>query len=105
MTGFERALVKVLAEHLKAVKALQPMLEVKDVIKSKQRQADLRQLVGGLVAATRAMEQRTKSLEGELHATSQQVNDLLRAKRVTFLPKPAGAIEITHALRRVLDAV
>ncbi len=43
---------------------------------AERSQADLRQLVGGLVAATRAMEQRTKSLEGELHATSQQVNDL-----------------------------
>jgi diguanylate cyclase len=38
--------------------------------------ADLRKLVEGLVAATRAMEQRAKSLEGELHASSQQVQDL-----------------------------
>ena len=32
--------------------------------------ADLRKLVDGLIAATRAMEQRTKSLEGELQASS-----------------------------------
>jgi diguanylate cyclase len=38
--------------------------------------ADLRKLVEGLVAATRAMEQRTKMLEGELQASSEQVNDL-----------------------------
>jgi diguanylate cyclase len=38
--------------------------------------ADLRKLVDGLIAATRAMEQRTKSLEGELQASSQQVTDL-----------------------------
>ena len=39
-------------------------------------QADLRKLVEGLVAATRAMEQRAKALEGELQASSQQVHDL-----------------------------
>lgn len=38
--------------------------------------ADLRKLVDGLIAATRAMEQRTKSLEGELQASSAQVNEL-----------------------------
>jgi diguanylate cyclase len=38
--------------------------------------ADLRSLVDGLIAATRAMEARTKSLEGELQASSQQVNEL-----------------------------
>ncbi len=38
--------------------------------------ADLRKLVEGLVAATRAMEQRAKSLEGELQASSQQVHEL-----------------------------
>jgi diguanylate cyclase len=38
--------------------------------------ADLRKLVDGLLAATRAMEQRAKSLEGELQASSAQVNDL-----------------------------
>ena len=38
--------------------------------------ADLRKLVDGLVAATRAMEMRAKSLEGELQASSQQVNEL-----------------------------
>ncbi|MCP5412583.1 MAG: GGDEF domain-containing protein [Alphaproteobacteria bacterium] len=38
--------------------------------------ADLRALVDGLIAATRAMEARTKSLEGELQASSEQVNEL-----------------------------
>ncbi len=37
---------------------------------------DLRSLVEGLVAATRAMEQRTRSLESELQASSQQVSEL-----------------------------
>src|SRR5690348_10421528 len=38
--------------------------------------AELRKLVNDLVAATREMEQRTRSLEGELQRSSQQVNDL-----------------------------
>ncbi|HVV27864.1 MAG TPA: diguanylate cyclase [Rhizomicrobium sp.] len=38
--------------------------------------ADLRRLVDGLIAATRAMEQRAKILEGELQASSQQVSEL-----------------------------
>ena len=38
--------------------------------------ADLRALVDGLIAATRAMEARTRSLEGELQASSEQVNEL-----------------------------
>ena len=38
--------------------------------------ADVRKLVDGLVAATRAMEHRAKSLEGELQASSQQVSEL-----------------------------
>jgi diguanylate cyclase len=38
--------------------------------------ADMRKLVDGLIAATRAMEQRAKSLEGELQASSQQVTEL-----------------------------
>ena len=37
---------------------------------------DLRTLVGGLIAATREMEQRTKSLEGELQKSSAQVREL-----------------------------
>jgi diguanylate cyclase len=43
---------------------------------SERSPADLRRLVDGLIAATRAMELRTKSLEGELQASSQQVNEL-----------------------------
>ena len=38
--------------------------------------ADMRKLVEGLIAATRAMEERAKSLEGELQASSQQVSEL-----------------------------
>jgi diguanylate cyclase len=38
--------------------------------------ADVRKLVDGLIAATRAMEHRAKSLEGELQASSQQVSEL-----------------------------
>jgi diguanylate cyclase len=38
--------------------------------------ADLRKLVDGLISATRAMEVRAKSLEGELQASSQQVSEL-----------------------------
>ncbi|MFO1247924.1 MAG: GGDEF domain-containing protein [Alphaproteobacteria bacterium] len=38
--------------------------------------ADVRKLVEGLIAATRAMEERTKSLEGELQASSAQVTEL-----------------------------
>jgi len=37
---------------------------------------DLRALVGGLIAATREMEHRTKSLEGELQKSSAQVREL-----------------------------
>jgi diguanylate cyclase len=36
----------------------------------------LRKLVNGLLAATREMEQRTRSLESELQRSSEQVNDL-----------------------------
>jgi diguanylate cyclase len=38
--------------------------------------ADVRKLVDGLITATRAMELRAKSLEGELQASSQQVSEL-----------------------------
>ena len=37
---------------------------------SDRNPADVRKLVEGLIAATRAMEQRTKALEGELQASS-----------------------------------
>ena len=43
---------------------------------SERNPADLRKLVDGLIAATRAMEVRAKSLEGELQASSQQVSEL-----------------------------
>ena len=37
---------------------------------------DLRRLVGGLMSATKAMADRTRSLEGELQTSSRQVNEL-----------------------------
>ena len=43
---------------------------------SHQTPDDLRNLVGGLLSATKAMEERTRSLEGELQTSSQQVNEL-----------------------------
>ena len=43
---------------------------------SERSPADLRKLMDGLICATRAMEHRAKSLEGELQASSQQVTDL-----------------------------
>ena len=41
-----------------------------------QSPADLRKLVEGLIAATREMENRTKSLESELQKSSEQVSEL-----------------------------
>lgn len=37
---------------------------------------DLRRLVGGLISATKVMEERSKSLEGQLQNSSQQVSEL-----------------------------
>ena len=45
-------------------------------LSAEQSPADLRKLVDGLVAATREMEGRTKSLENELQRSSEQVTDL-----------------------------
>ena len=41
-----------------------------------QSPAGLRKMVDGLVGATRAMEERTKTLEGELQRSSEQVSEL-----------------------------
>ena len=43
---------------------------------SERSPADVRKLVENLISATRAMEQRTRSLEGELQASSAQVSEL-----------------------------
>ena len=43
---------------------------------SGQSPADMRKLVNDLIAATKAMETRTRSLEGELQKSSDQVNEL-----------------------------
>ena len=68
-----------------------------------QTPADLRKLVDGLLAATRAMEQRARSLEGELQASSAQVSDLkhkLDDVRKESMTDPLTGI----ANRKALDA-
>jgi diguanylate cyclase len=74
--------------------------------------ADVRKLVDGLLAATRAMEQRTRSLEGELQASSAQVSDLkskldnVRKESMTDpLTNIANRKAFDEAVRPVADAV
>ncbi|HET7084970.1 MAG TPA: GGDEF domain-containing protein [Rhizomicrobium sp.] len=74
--------------------------------------ADVRKLVDGLVAATRAMEQRTKSLEGELQASSQQVSELrtkladVRKESMTDpLTNIANRKAFDEAVRAAMEAV
>ena len=74
--------------------------------------ADIRKLVDGLIAATRAMEERTKSLEGELQASSAQVSDLrdkldnVRKESLTdALTNIANHKAFDVAVKQVLDAV
>jgi diguanylate cyclase len=50
--------------------------EVKGGLGGDQSPAGLRNLVDGLLGATRAMEERTKNLEGELERSSEQVSEL-----------------------------
>ncbi len=50
-----------------------------DELGTQRSAGDLRAVVQGLLGATKAMEERTKNLEGELQRSSAQVNDL-RAK-------------------------
>jgi diguanylate cyclase len=47
-----------------------------DELGTQRSAGDLRAVVQGLLGATRAMEERTKNLEGELQRSSQQVNEL-----------------------------
>ncbi len=65
---------------------------------SDRNPADVRKLVEGLIAATRAMEQRTKALEGELQASSQQVCDL-RGK-LDDVRKESMTDPLTHIANR-----
>ena len=70
--------------------------------------ADLRKLVDGLIAATHAMEQRAKSLEGELQASSQQVNELrdkLDDVRKESLTDPLTQIANRKAFDNAMQAV
>ena len=74
--------------------------------------ADLRKLVDGLIAATRAMEQRTKSLEGELQASSAQVSELrdklddVRKESLTDpLTNIANRKAFDNAVAQALEAV
>ncbi|MES2472964.1 MAG: GGDEF domain-containing protein [Pseudomonadota bacterium] len=74
--------------------------------------ADLRKLVEGLIAATREMEQRTKSLEGELQASSAQVSELrdkldnVRKESLTDpLTNIANRKAFDHAVLAAIEAV
>ena len=74
--------------------------------------ADMRKLVDGLIAATRAMEQRAKSLEGELQASSQQVTELrgkladVRKESLTDpLTNVANRKAFDEAVKAAIDAV
>ena len=60
--------------------------------------ADVRKLVDGLVAATRAMEHRAKSLEGELQASSQQVSEL--RTKLADVRKESMTDPLTHIANR-----
>src|SRR5579864_4187737 len=76
-------------------------------LSSEQSPADLRKLVDGLVAATREMESRTKSLESELQRSSEQVTDL-RSKldnvRKESLTDPLTGIANRKAFDNALEA-
>jgi diguanylate cyclase len=74
--------------------------------------ADVRKLVDGLVAATRAMEHRAKSLEGELQISSQQVSELrnkladVRKESMTDpLTNIANRKAFDEAIRTAMEAV
>jgi diguanylate cyclase len=74
--------------------------------------ADVRKLVDGLVAATRAMEHRAKSLEGELQVSSQQVSELrtkladVRKESMTDpLTNIANRKAFDEAIRTAMEAV
>ena len=74
---------------------------------AQQSPADLRKLVDGLLTATRDMENRARTLEGELQRSSQQINDL-RSKldhvRKESLTDPLTGIANRKAFDAALDA-
>jgi diguanylate cyclase len=79
---------------------------------SERSPADVRKLVENLISATRAMEQRTRSLEGELQASSAQVNELrgklddVRKESLTDpLTNIANRKAFDDAVAAALDAV
>ena len=76
-------------------------------LSAEQSPADLRKLVDGLMAATREMESRTKSLESELQRSSEQVTDL-RSKldnvRKESLTDPLTGIANRKAFDNALEA-
>jgi len=76
-------------------------------LKNNQSPADLRKLVDGLVAATREMEGRTRSLESELQRSSEQVTEL-RSKldnvRKESLTDPLTGIANRKAFDTALEA-
>ncbi len=68
---------------------------------------DLRKLVGGLISATQTMEERARSLEGELQNSSEQVSDLklqLDNVRREALTDPLTAIANRKAFDTNLQA-
>jgi diguanylate cyclase len=72
-----------------------------------QSPADMRKLVEDLIGATRAMETRTKALEGELQKSSEQVNDLrgkLADVRKESLTDPLTGLSNRKAFDSAMDA-
>jgi len=72
-----------------------------------QTPENIRKLVGGLVAATKSMEGRTRELEQELHKSSQQVGDLraqLETVRRESLTDPLTGVANRKAFDNELTA-
>jgi len=72
-----------------------------------QSPADMRKLVEDLISATRAMESKTKALEGELQKSSEQVNELrgtLADVRKESLTDPLTGIANRKAFDAAMDA-
>jgi diguanylate cyclase len=69
-------LAKLEAAGHEAVQYSKQLNAASDGLDAQRSPDDLRELVEGLIGATRAMEARTKNLEGELQRSSAQVNEL-----------------------------
>jgi diguanylate cyclase len=79
-TGMSDAINAVLAKleaaGREAVQYSNQLNAASGELDSQRSPDDLRDLVAGLIGATRAMEERTKNLEGELQRSSEQVTEL-----------------------------